>query len=244
MYEALLRWTQRPWFYYTLRAIYRVAARVVFGVRVEGRELVPTEGGLIIAANHIGTLDPPAMGTEVPRQISFMAKKELFQNPFLNLLFRGVRAFPIDRGGNDVSAIKEALRRLKADDAVGIFIQGTRNQGDADALDGAAFLAQRAGVPIQPAAIWREGRRFHIRFGEPFEVEGRDRASMHTATKMTMNRIYDLIPAGNALRQTAEEKARAQAKLEEAGQGAADAATGETIATEADSGDDVSRRTT
>jgi 1-acyl-sn-glycerol-3-phosphate acyltransferase len=207
MYQALLRWTQRRWFYDTMRALYRVAARLLFGVRVQDRHLVPTEGGLIIAANHIGTLDPPALGTEVPRRISFMAKKELFENPFLNLVFRGVRAFPIDREGNDVTAIKEALRRLKGGDAVGIFIQGTRNKGDAEALDGAAFLAQRAGVPIQPAAIWREGRRFHVRFGEPFSVEGRDRASMHAATQTTMRQIYELIPVGHALRPAADEPA-------------------------------------
>lgn len=220
MYQALLRWTQRPWFFWTMRALYRFLARLIFGVRVHDRDKVPLEGGLIVAANHIGTLDPPALGTEVPRSISFMAKKELFENRFLNLVFRGVRAFPVDRKGNDVSAIKEALRRLRADDAIGIFIQGTRNKGDAEALDGAAFLAQRAGVPIQPAAIWREGRRFHIRFGDPFTVKGRDRASMRDATQTTMRRIFDLIPIGNELRPIEDEPPRDEAS---AGTDAADA---------------------
>lgn len=194
MYQALVRFFQRPWFYWFARTVFRIGARLIWGVRSEGLELVPREGGLVVASNHIGTLDPPVVGTEVPRHISYMAKKELFEAKLPNLVFRGVDAFPIDRSRSDVSAVKEALRRLKAGDAIGIFIQGTRNRGDAEALDGAAFLAQRAKVPIQPAALWREGRRFRVRFGEPFLVPGRDREAMREATATTMRRINELLP--------------------------------------------------
>jgi len=194
MYPALVRFFQRPWFYPFAKTVFRIGARLIWGVRSEGRELVPREGGLVVASNHIGTLDPPVVGTEVPRHISYMAKKELFDAKLPNLVFRGVDAFPVDRTRSDVSAVKEALRRLKAGDAIGIFIQGTRNRGDAAALDGAAFLAQRAKVPIVPAALWREGRRFHVRFGEPFMVPGRDREAMREATATTMRRINELLP--------------------------------------------------
>lgn len=199
MYAALLRWVTRPWFYYTARTAYFLVARLLWGIRAEGKENVPREGGLVLAANHFSTYDPPTIGSLLPREVSFMAKKELFENRFLNLIFRGVHAFPVDRGRSDVSAIKEALRRLKADDAVGVFIQGTRNQGDVEALDGAAFLAQRANVPILPAAIWREGRRFEVRFGEPFEVAGKGRAAMYAATATTVHRINDLLPTSTVL---------------------------------------------
>lgn len=199
MYDALLRWVQRPWFFYTARTVYYLVARLLWGIHAEGREHVPRERGMVLAANHVSTFDPPTIGSLLPRPVSFMAKKELFENRFLNLIYRGVRAFPVDRGRSDVSAIKEALRRLKAGDAVGVFIQGTRNQGDVEALDGAAFLAQRAQVPILPAAIWREGRRFQVRFGEPFEVPGKDRAAMYAATAKTVERINDLLPTSMVL---------------------------------------------
>jgi 1-acyl-sn-glycerol-3-phosphate acyltransferase len=204
MYDALVRLFQRPWFYWFARTVFRIGARLIWGVRSEGTDLVPREGGLIVASNHIGTLDPPVVGTEVPRHISYMAKKELFDEKLPNLVFRGVDAFPIDRSRSDVSAVKEALRRLKAGDAIGIFIQGTRNRGDAEALDGAAFLAQRAKVPIQPAALWREGRRFHVRFGEPFVVPGRDREAMREATATTMRRINELLPESERMLPPAE----------------------------------------
>lgn len=200
MYDALLRLFKRPWFYYGMRAVYGFFNGLIWGRRVHDIEHVPLEGGVVLAANHTSTFDPPTIGSVLPRSVSFMAKKELFRNGFLNLVFRGVRAFPVDRKRSDVTAIKEALRRLEADDMVGVFIEGTRTRGAVEALDGAAFLAQRANVPILPAAIWREGRRFHIRFGEPFMVPGRDRAAMYEATAMTVRRINEMVPASYALR--------------------------------------------
>jgi len=194
-----MRWIQLPWFYWLARTLWLGMAKIVHRLRIDEARRVPREGGLVMAVNHISSLDPPMMGVSVPREISFMAKKELFENRANALLMRGLHAFPVDRDRNDVSAIKEALRRLKAGRAVGIFVQGTRSAGDAEALDGAAFLAQRAGVPLQPAAVWREGWRYRVRFGEPFEVPGRDRQAIRAATATTMGRINALLPSGTNL---------------------------------------------
>src|SRR5690606_3214117 len=105
----------------------------------------------------------------------------------------------------DIGAIKESLRRLKADRSIGIFVQGTRSAGDAEALDGAAFLAQRGRVPLVPAAIWREGRRFHVRFGPPLHAEGSGRDDAKALTEAVMERIDGLIPGGLGRDQGSEE---------------------------------------
>ena len=199
MYGTLMRLVELPWFYWTVRTLFWIYAKVVLGLRARGAERVPKEGGLVVAVNHFSALDPPMMGSTVPREISFMAKKELFENKAMRLLVRGLHAFPVDRSRNDVSAVKEALRRLKQGRAVGVFVQGTRSTGDAEALDGAAFLAQRAGVPLQPAAIWREGRRYRVQFGEPFMVPGKDREAIRAATATTMARINELLPSHKRL---------------------------------------------
>jgi len=138
------------------------------------------------------------MGVSIPREISFMAKKELFEKRAMTLLVRGLHAFPVDRSRSDVAAVKEAMQRLRQDRAVGVFVQGTRSASGGEALDGAAFLAQRARVPLQPAAIWREGRRFRVRFGEPFEVPGRDRDAIRAATTRAMHRIEAMLPSSTA----------------------------------------------
>lgn len=199
MTRFLLRLVEMPWFYWTVRWLFWGYASWVHDLRIEGTERVPREGGLVVAVNHISTLDPPMMGSAVPREISFMAKKELFEKDASMLLMRGLHAFPVDRSRSDVGAIKEAMRRLRAGRAIGVFVQGTRNTGDAEALDGAAFLAGRAGVPLLPAAIYREGRRFRVRFGEPFRVEGRGRVALAEATAETMTRINALLPSSTRM---------------------------------------------
>ncbi len=191
--DSLVR---RAWFYWTAVVTFRTFARLVYGLRVEDAHKVPRDGrGLVVASNHISAWDPPVVGVSVPREIHFMAKKELFESPWTRLLMHGLRAFPVDRAGSDVGAIKDALRRLAAGLAIGIFAQGTRNEGDKAALDGAAFLAQRAGVPLQPAAVWREGRRFHVRFGDPIEPSGRSRDEARAMTQELMLRVNAMLPS-------------------------------------------------
>lgn len=195
-----MRWLERVvqmgWFYYGAKWIFYAFARLVFGLQIHGSDNVPAAGerGLVVASNHISALDPPMLGCSMPREIHYMAKKELFEDRWLRLLILGLRAFPVDRQRNDIGAIKIALRRLRRGIAIGIFAQGTRNVGDADAFDGAAFLAQRAGVPLLPAAVWREGRRFHVRYGVPFEPLGTSRAEIRATTAELMQRVNTLLP--------------------------------------------------
>jgi 1-acyl-sn-glycerol-3-phosphate acyltransferase len=199
--ETITRLMQRAWFFWLGRTAFLVYAKLAYGITVKGAELVPRKGGLVVASNHFSSLDPPVMGVSVPREVNYMAKKELFENRYLRALVLGLRAFPVDRSRSDLGAIKHAMKRLREGVAIGIFAQGTRNTGDVAALDGAAFLSLRAGVPLQPAAIWREGRRFHVRFGEPIEPAGRNREEIRALTKELMERINGLLPAGRKLPQ-------------------------------------------
>lgn len=197
--RVLDRLVRGLWFYRLAVFLFKSYARLVYGLRIEDAAKVPRDGrGLVVACNHLSAWDPPVVGVSVPREIRFMAKKELFASPWSALLMHGLRAFPIDRQANDVGAIKDALRQLAAGLAIGIFAQGTRNAGDKQALDGAAFLAQRAGVPLQPAAVWREGRRFHVRFGDPIEPAGRSREDASAMTQELMRRVNAMMPSGTS----------------------------------------------
>lgn len=183
------------WFMPFAIFVVRTYLRLITGFVVEGREHVPAEGPAVVASNHISSWDPPVVGVAIHRRLEFMAKAELFEKPFPAAVLRGLRAFPIDRERSDIGAIKEAIRRLREGRVVGVFIQGTRNAGDAAALDGAAYLAQSTGAPIVPTAVWREGRAFHVRFGEPLLPSGKGRASMTQLTAETAARIRSLLPS-------------------------------------------------
>lgn len=197
MMGFLERLVQQAWFFYLSKWGFYLFFRTVYGLTLEGVEHLPRKGGVVVASNHVSAWDPPVLGSSIPREINYLAKKELFERPWLRLLVLGLRAFPVDREGTDIGAIKEALRRLRQGKAIGIFAQGTRNLGGAEALDGAAFLAQRAGVPLMPAAIWREGRRFHVRYGAPLHPAGKSRAEIRAATAELMFRVNELLPQGN-----------------------------------------------
>lgn len=192
---SFLEWLLSPtWFMPFATFVVRAYATLFHGLRVSGLEHVPQGVGLVVACNHESSWDPPIVGVSINRKLEFMAKKELFAKPLSRAVMRGLRAFPVDRAGQDIGAIKEALRRLQAGRAIGIFVQGTRNAGDAAALDGAAFLAQRAGTPLLPAAIWREGRNFRVAFGPALAAAGTSRADATALTTRVMQEINALIP--------------------------------------------------
>lgn len=174
--------------------LFGVYARVFRGLRVTGVENVPREGPVVVACNHFSAWDPPVVAVASRRPLDFMAKVELFGSELSAAFMRGLGAFPVDRSRSDVGAVKEAIRRLNAGRAVGIFIQGTRNAGDAAALDGAAFIAQSSGAPVVPAAVWLEGKRFHVTFGEPIKPEGKGREAVRALTSETARRIAELLP--------------------------------------------------
>jgi 1-acyl-sn-glycerol-3-phosphate acyltransferase len=175
-------------------AFFNVVVRLLFGLRVEGREFVPPIGPCIIASNHFSGWDPPVVGIATPRQLHFMAKRELFETRLMAWALRRVRAFPVDRAGNDIGAVKEALRRLRAGYAVGIFFEGTRHDDAKAVMGGAAFLAQRTAAPIVPTAIWREGRRFVVRFSDPLSSQGSSREEAAALTAELAERVRDMLP--------------------------------------------------
>ncbi|CAN5466118.1 lysophospholipid acyltransferase family protein [soil metagenome] len=182
------------WFYYLSCFVFRNFLRLFYGLEVYGRDRVPLTGGAVIAGNHISAFDPPLVGSVLPREVDYMAKKELFERQPVRWVVERLKAFPVDREKGDTSAIKEALRRLRADTAVGIFPEGTRYAEAGQAFHGAAFLAQRARAPLIPTAIWREGRAYRVAFGEPIYPEGKSREEMVALTRALMARVQALIP--------------------------------------------------
>ena len=134
------------------------------GFHIEGVENIPNEGPGIVVANHLSNWDPVILGTIVPRQIFFMAKKELFDNPIAAKAFSMVGAFKVRRGEADREAIREAARHLEKDRLVGVFEEGTRNRNIGEGFlppqPGAAMLAVKTGAPIIPVALVNTGGVF------------------------------------------------------------------------------------
>jgi len=190
-------------FYYFAKVIVRAIVKVIFRIKVKGLENIPKKGPVIICPNHISLLDPPVVGALLNRRIYFMAKEELFRNPFLKfLLGTGLGAFPVKRGTADLSAIKTALNHLKKGRAVGIFPEGTRSKTGKlqKAEPGVAMLAIKSKAPVVPVGI--KGRyglfsRVIINIGKP----------------MTFEKYYDSKLSSQQLAEIGEEIMKEIAKL-------------------------------
>ena len=131
--------------------------RFVLRIHASGTENEPESGGLLVCANHTSLIDVFVIGVVLKRPVRFMAKAELFRFPVLRRIIRSLGAFPVNRGGSDVSAIKKTLGYLEAGDAVGMFPQGHRFKnvypGDTELKSGAGMIAYRSGVPVLPIFI-------------------------------------------------------------------------------------------
>lgn len=125
-----------------------------FSYRREGWWNVPREGPLLVLANHQSMFDPVLVGLASRRYLSYLARKNLFEQPLLAPLIRSLNAIPIDRGlGKD--GIQAVLNALAQGQAVLIFPEGERTHtGEVQPLKpGVSLLIKRISCPIVPVGI-------------------------------------------------------------------------------------------
>jgi 1-acyl-sn-glycerol-3-phosphate acyltransferase len=150
---------------------FQLLAQVLFillcRIRVYGRRHVPRTGGVLLVSNHQCYFDPVIVTLALPRECHFMGRDNLFTG-LGGRFIRYLNAFPVRRASADVSAIKEALRRLKSGALLVVFPEGTRSPDGriGDFLPGAAGIALRAKCVIVPTlvdgatAFWPRESRF------------------------------------------------------------------------------------
>ncbi len=163
-------------FYGFARGLIAAVLRVLFRIRIEGKENIPKEGVCLVCANHKSNLDPPLLGVCLPFQVRFMAKEELFRNKAFGALIGALGAFPIKRGKSDVGALRGAMKMLQNGECLAVFPEGGRSHGDSmrKGKQGAALIAAKAGVNILPVGIDGKYRPFHkitVRIGKEISME-------------------------------------------------------------------------
>ncbi len=129
--------------------------KLVYRLEVHGKENIPKDNNFIIAANHLSTLDPPLVCGVLNRGVAYMAKKELFENPFMRWWLDWLGAFAVDREKLGVSTIKTVKTIKETGWVLGIFPQGTRQEpGEISHITkGFASLAKSTKCNILPVGI-------------------------------------------------------------------------------------------
>ena len=195
--------------------------RLLFRLEAIGTENIPEHGPVLLVANHSSVLDPPLIGGMSHRQLTYLAKAELFEIPLFGALIRGLKARPVRREGADPGALRTARRVLGEGGALLVFPEGTRGEeGDIrPAKPGAGLLAVSSGAAVVPVYVrgsgraWPKGRRLPrsskvtVTFGKPLRFEadrGGDRKAQYEIASREMmdaiSRLRDGIIAGTGQR--------------------------------------------
>ncbi|HVF53580.1 MAG TPA: lysophospholipid acyltransferase family protein [Actinomycetota bacterium] len=202
---------------YVYPFIERVALTTVatmgYEVTIIGEDNIPTEGGAVLASNHIGYLDFVFTGLAAfrrKRRVRFLAKKEVWNNKVAKVLMNGMRHIPVDRAAAPAQAYEAAVASLQQGEIIGMFPESTISPSFVPRAGktGSARLARSAGVPLIPAAVWgtqrilTKGRPKNLQrklsiivnVGAPIDSEGDPRA----ITDDLMDRITILLKEAQA----------------------------------------------
>lgn len=200
-----------------LRSFIRFCVHLVATVEMRGREHMPTQGGFVVATNHLGFLDAAMAYYALDQWDIFLPVAEKwYESAILRWLGKHLNFIFIDRFNPDLKAMREMIRRMEAGQTLIIAPEGTRARDEkmAQAKPGVAFLACKSGFPILPVAIagtedrifvanLKRLRRTHvvIRGGPVFTLpplprESRE-ASLQNYTDEIMCRIAVMLPEKN-----------------------------------------------
>lgn len=187
-------------FYKVIRFLVGIWVRIWFKYRVEGRpEPLPNQR-IILAATHTSAIDIIALAVAWPRQVHFIAKKEIGKRRFFHWAALKLGVVFIDRQANDLESMRKSLAILKEEHCLGIFPEGTRthNVDPKNMKTGVAFLAFRGKSDVVPVSI-----ESSFRFRAPLTVRFKPLLSVAAFQKMGLaegrnamsltlyNRMYD-----------------------------------------------------
>ena len=152
--------------YIICHVFYIIRLKIIYRMKVEGLENVPKDNAYIICPNHLSTLDPPMVAGIMPRRVSFMAKKELFDIPFIRWWIDWMGTFAVNRESLGPSTIKTVMEIKKSNWVFGIFPQGTRGVPGTitGVTKGFAGLAKITKCAVLPVGITGTEKATHIPF--------------------------------------------------------------------------------
>ena len=173
-----------PVAYWIMKAIISPFLHLLWRVRVEGREHIPADGPVILAANHQSFCDSFFLPLVVRRRVTYVAKAEYFDSWRTAWFFRAAGQIPMNRSGGDASqrALDTATEVLQGGGVLAIYPEGTRSPNPClhRGKTGVARLSLGCNVPVvpvglvgtrvvqPPGSLWM--RPFHpvtVRFGPP-----------------------------------------------------------------------------
>ena len=184
-------------------SLFRVIFTLYFRCRYFNTERVPRKGGVILAANHASYLDPPLVGSGLPRVINYLARESLFRSPVVGAVLRSWQTVPVDRDGGSGRGLKEILDRLALGGAIILFPEGTRTPDGKlqPARSGIGLSVIKSQAPVIPVRVFgtfeaygRKSkfplpRQVIVKYGQPLDF-AKQRLEAQTCSRQRIKEIY------------------------------------------------------
>ena len=146
-----------PVAYWIMKAIISPFLYLLWRVKVEGREHIPADGAVILAANHQSFCDSFFLPLVVKRRVTYVAKAEYFDSWKTAWFFRAAGQIPMNRSGGDASqrALDTATEVLQGGGVLAIYPEGTRAPDTRlhKGKTGVARLSVGCHVPVVPVGL-------------------------------------------------------------------------------------------
>ena len=190
----------------------RILIHLLTRLEIKGRENLPQQGPIILAGNHVSSLEPVILGIFSPRLVEFLGNGDIPFDPAYAWIVKAYDLIPVNRGNIDRDAVKKSLEILAQGGFLGIFPEGGLwNPAQMETQLGVVLLSQRARAPIVPvgfsgmqgaleAAFKLKRPRLVMHIGKLMPAVKLDekgetpKASLQKAANQIMHQINALIP--------------------------------------------------
>ncbi|MEO7803445.1 MAG: lysophospholipid acyltransferase family protein [Actinomycetota bacterium] len=201
-------------FYRIVKVILTPILRGIYRVKAKGLENFPSEGPVIVVANHISFMDSLFIPLMLPRRMVYLAKAEYFESRKTAWFFRALGMIPVRRDIKEkTEAALEAGREVLSEDGVlGLYPEGTRSPDGRlyRGRTGVARLVHRSGACVVPVGLMgsreimpkkakfpKPWGRVTVHFGKPlyflrYLERPEDRFSLRSMTDEIMFEIMSL----------------------------------------------------
>lgn len=167
--------TRNDPFFHVSAMLSRILLTPVYGLRTEGTENLPNRGGFVLLSKHQRWQDIPLLALSAPKPLYFVAKHELFTNPFIGSTLKALGGIPLNRGRPVESrgSLEAVVRLLGEGEGIVVFPEGTyhRNRMGPGRIGMVRHLLSRGRSPFIPVGISYDqtGVRTRVRvcFGRP-----------------------------------------------------------------------------
>ena len=170
------------WFFKFVHDSLKILGRVWLRTEIHGLERLPKEGPFLILPTHTSFIDPPLLGSMIPRESCFLSRDGILKIPLLGLICRNLNTHGIRRGQSDRQGLRVCRAILKAGWPLVYFPEGRRTDtGRMGPIQrGFMLILEGApGVPYLPVVMqdtyrvmhrgqwFPRPRKVHIHIGEP-----------------------------------------------------------------------------